>query len=451
MAKPRKPMRRSTWLLLGVLAAVALWKLCLAVTPLLAQDWQEWPVYDATAPETAQLTPSGPDLRWDPPVPQGETRLFVSDHPETLGIADYDPEANSPCQWPRNEGTLWADETTKLNQLDYQVFISHQNWFAKPIALGLLVDNLSVDPLTVSGRLVSTPAKPTDDQREEWLRLTAIGRRNAYAELSGKLWRELPITTVPPGQRILVYAWTLSFGETVGARVKLSLQADGQPVHCRLATTWAWSTARLTDELPLIPRGDHHPRGAWMTAALKVYNAAHPFDLAWQDPGGRTVRCIRLCQPDYDAKGVKTYRPDAIFTRERSYNAQEALANNGCYGALTHVMLHVKNSDTRPHAVGLYLRYPDKRLNGSYVGAAQIFNRDPATGAWTPGEARAVHLGTNAFTVNLTGKVVRDARWVTHRLASYPVAAGQKLVIPLNITHDFPAMLPFGILLVKEQ
>lgn len=378
MVGQRRRARRSTVALLIVLALVAVWRVTVWVSPLLARDWREWPVYDADDPMTAQLDLTGPELTWDAPRVISGTRLFVSDHPETLGLVVSEP-GDTVAKTP--EGTLWADEASGARGLAYQVFVSHMNWFNQPLCIGLVVDNRGDTPLTVTGRQVTTLAEPTRDQREGWLRMVAIGQRNAYAELSGKLWEDLPAVTVAPGRRALLHTWELPKLATIGARMKLKLTANGGPVRCRLATTWAWTADRLTADLPLIPRGQHHPRGTWDGAEIELHNSAAPFDVAKTDAGGRTVRALRLCQPVYQGGKKVGYRPDVVYTFERSTNPDQCLPNNGMYGALTRTRLHVTNSGTTPRTVELYLRYPDSRLHGSYVGAARVYARNATTGA----------------------------------------------------------------------
>jgi len=53
------------------------------------------------------------------------------------------------------------------------------------------------------------------------------------------------------------------------------------------------------------------------------------------------------------------------------------------------------------------------------------------------------------FAHPITGGEIREWWWVTRRLAAYEVQPGATLVIPFTLTHDFPAMLPLGILLKK--
>lgn len=437
MRRFRIPPRRKAFILSLALLLIAAAALIITRLPLHAQDWTVWPVYEYTDPMIAQLEPTGRDLQWGLPEERGATRQFMSDHPETLGA---DPGLR--------EGTLWYDEATGQDTLAYQVYICHQNWFVKPLYIGLLIENLSEAPCFASGQQVTTLCLPADDDQESWHRLTNIGLRNAYAELSGKLFKPMAKITIPAksGEHTLV-VWKLPAGSSVGARIRLQLA--GQQLHCRLSTAWAWSEERLTQQLPLIARGEHHPRGSWATSEVAVNNKDDVFDVGCDEKDGRTVRSLRLCQPVYDLSGKKIgYTPDAVYTRERSFNPEQALFNNGTYGALTHADVYVKNSSDKPRTVELYLRYPDKRLKGSYVGAATIYQYDANTKRWSPGETRAVNLGTKSY-VDANAQVIREWWWYTRRLAAYPVSPGETLVIPLDITHDFPAILPLGILLRK--
>jgi len=436
---------RLSWRALFLLLALTLAGLgayLLLNLPLRAQDWQEWPVYNAEQPETALLEPTGRDLLWNPPVPDTACRLFVSNHPESLGWVEAKQD---------REGKLWSEEA-EGESVAYRVFICHQNWYKQPIYIGLIIENLSPGvALAVEGSKVTTLVETARDRRENWHRQTSVGLRNAYAELADAGYTEIRKTVIPGGKRgeRLLIAWKMAPGATLGARLRLTASAaDGQgKARFRLSTAWARQEAGLTSGLALIPRGEHHPRGSWQAAGVTLDNRDDPFDLAWDDKDGRAVRCLRLSQPVY-ADGKKVgYRGDVIYTRETSFNPEQSLANNGMYGARIEARLHVKNSSDRPQTVELYLRYPDKRLEGSYIGAATVYDLDAETGQWTPRETRAVNLGRMTFPTPL-GEV-HEWWWVTRRLAAYQVPPGETLVIPLTLTHDFPAMLPLGILLKK--
>lgn len=439
--------RRQAPLLFLALALAGLGAYLLLNLPLHAQEWTEWPVYRAEEPETALLEPTGRDLRWSTPAPDTTNRLFVSNHPESIGKGES-------LQTPG--GKLWSEEATGEEAVGYRVYICHQNWFPQPIYIGVIVENLSPGvSLAVEGDEIATLVEMTNDERENWHRLTSVGRRNAYAELADTGFRPLREVSIPGGARgeRLLIAWKLAPGATLGARLRMTMRAvNGKgKAHFRLSTAWARQEAGLTRGLALIPRGGHHPRGSWPAAGVTLDNRDDPFDLALDDKDGRTVRCLRLCQPVYENGKKVGYHGDVIYTQATSFNPEQALSNNGMYGARTDVRLHVTNGGDRPQTVELYFRYPDKRLEGSYIGAATVYNLDFETRQWRPRETRAINLGRMTFTDPLTGREIREWSWVTRRLAAYPVAPGQTLIIPLTLTHDFPAMLPLGILLKKEE
>jgi len=394
-------------------------------------DWPEWPVYDATDPMTARLQPTGRDLQWSTAAWRGTERFFLSDHPELL---------------PMTEGTLWLDETSGQGEVRYQTYICHINPFAQPVSIGLLVENTGKAAFTITGDEVTTLALPKREARERWYQSSRIGRRNAYAELSGQLFKPLPEQEVSVGGSALIKVWKLPVGSTLGSRARITLHGKG-PLQCRLSTVWAKSERGLRTGMPLFPRGLHDQRGSWPAAEVVVDNRDDPFDLAWSERDGEAVRCIRLCQPVYQGGKKVGFSRDVLYTRESSFNPQEARANIGTYGARTHVELHVKNSSDRPQTVELYLRYPDKRIVGTYVGAATVYAYDGTK--WAPRETRAVNLGSLTFSNPYTGSKQEEFHWFTRELASYPVPAGGRLVIPLDVTHDYPAMLPLGIVLSK--
>lgn len=174
---------------------------------------------------TAELEPTGPDLRWDPPVLNEGLRLFVSNHPEGIGNMAKDPRTGKSVPWPPKdmEGKLWSEEGTGDDILGYQVYICHQNWYRDPIYIGLVVENLSPDvSLTVAGGQLSTLAEQAGDERENWRRLCAIGLRNAYGELINNTqagFKALEETVIPcgSGERAIL-VWKLNPGASLGAR-----------------------------------------------------------------------------------------------------------------------------------------------------------------------------------------------------------------------------------------
>lgn len=423
--------RRAIWLVV-ILAAIGLGTSWWFTRPP-AQDWPEWPAYDAADPMTERLQPTGRDLQWSAASLRGATRFFLSDHPEML---------------PMTEGTLWRDEASAYGELPYLAYICHINPYPHPVYIGLLVENAGETVFTVTGEAVATLAEPRREARARWFQSTRIGRRNAYAELSGELFAPLPVRTVAPGGSALVQVWTLPAGCTLGARLRLNLRGT-RAVACRLSTVWAKREQGLRTGRPLIPRGPHDQRGSWKAAEVVVDNRDDPFDLAWEERGKETVRCIRLCQPVYQGAKKVGFSRDVVYTQESSFNPAEARPNIGTYGALTHVELHVKNGSKRAQAVELYLRYPDKRIVGTYVGAATVYDYDGTQ--FTPGETRAVNLGSQTFRNPFTGSKEEERHWFTHALATYPVPADESLVIPLDVTHDYPAMLPLGIVLRKAE
>jgi len=415
--------------LIAAVAGVAGWWFMRPPAP----DWPEWPAYDAADPMTERLQPTGRDLQWSTASLRGATRFFLSDHPEML---------------PLTEGTLWRDEASAYGELPYRAYVCHINPYDHPVYVGLLVENTGETAFTVTGEDVATQAEPRREARARWFQSTRIGRRNAYAELSGELFAPLPAREVAPGGSALIRVWTMPVGCTLGARLRLSLRGT-RAVACRLSTVWAKSEQGLRAGLPLIPRGPHDQRGSWKAAEVVVDNRDDPFDLAWEERGKETVRCVRLCQPVYRGDKKVGFSRDVVYTQESSFNPAEARPNIGTYGARTHVELHVKNSSKQEQAVELHLRYPDKRIVGTYVGAATVYDYDGTQ--FTSGETRAVNLGSQTFHNPLTGSKQEERRWFTHALASYPVPAGRSLVIPLDVTHDFPAMLPLGIVLRKAS
>ncbi|MHB9130102.1 MAG: hypothetical protein ACYDBB_03305 [Armatimonadota bacterium] len=415
-------------------------------------DWPEWDVIRHDDPALALLDATGPELRWSAVEQQGTTRLFLSDHPEGIGmITDRNnPEAS---RWPRAEGTLWADQAEGAGEVNYRVFISHQNWHAKPIYIGLLVENLAPKgEFTVTGDNVTTVAALAADSITGWANMKNLGKRNAYAELSGRLFSPLPTVQVAQGAgATTLISWKIPPGATLGVRAHVRIAGAGA-VKCRLSTAWAWGEEGLAKHPDLIPLNGPHPRGSWPTSEVLVSNKEDVFDLALNEKDGATVRWLRLCQPVYDAAGKKSgYRPDVVYVAALSYNPTQAKMNNGMYGARTNVALHVKNSGATAERVGVYLRYPDKRLEGAYVGAATVYAYDEQKKAWTPKETRAVDLSRLTYTNRATGETARRDWWfATKCLATYAVPPGESLSIPLTITSDFPAMLPLGIVLRKE-
>jgi len=427
---PWRGRRRGIWPALVLIAVgVGIWWL---VHPPQKQDWLEWPAYDASDPMTARLQPTGRDLLWSRAAMRGSTRLFLSNHPEVL---------------PLTECTLWRDEASGPGEVRYLAYLCHINSDDHPVYLGLLVENAGNAPFTVTGEEVATQSAPNRSIREMWHQQTRVGRRNAYAELSGQLFKPLPQLEAPAGTSRRILVWKMPASSTLGARVRLILRGADGPVRCRLSTVWAKSEKRLTIGLSLIPHGRSQQRGSWLSAEVVADNRDDPFDLAGKEREGETVRCLRLCQPVYQGEKKVGYSRDVVYTRERSFNPAEALPNIGTYGARTHVELHVKNSSNREQTVELYLRYPDRRITGYYIGAATVYAYDGKR--WTPRETRAVNLGSMTFTNFITGTKTQDRHWFTSALASYPVPAGGRLVIPLDVTHDYPAMLPLGIVLRK--
>jgi len=405
-------------------------------------DWPVWPVIPTDNPLTGALASTGENLHWDAAVPTGATRLFLSNHPET--ITRFIPE-----------GKLWVEEGKVGDEaVIYRLFFQHYNHVPAPIYLAVILENLADQgEVTLSGEATATRGVDYGDpERAVWAAMKRVGERNAYAELSGKLRTPLtPVTAVPKGgERVVIY-WKLAPGDLLGGRMWLTVRrtAGTAPVAFRLSTVWAKSEQGLTGGLPLIPAGEHHPRGTWPVSAVALRNSATPFDLGPDEDHGRTVRAIRLCQPVYE-NGVKVrYTDEVIFTRTRSANSAQALANNGMYGAVVQISLCVKNSGATPARVGIYLRYPVKDLEGVYVGAATAYAFDEKAGAWKPAATKAVDLS------NLTYGPVGENKdydrwWTTAALGTYPVQPGETREIPLTLTTDGPAMLPLAIVLRKE-
>lgn len=393
------------------------------------------PVYQATDPMTAALAPTGPDLTWTTVKEEGNTRLFLSDHSETIG-----------ANWPKNPGRLWVDEAAGADEISYRIFVSHINLFPRPIIIGLLVENLSADAaITANGQAVTYITKEST-----WAEYRRLGTQNAYAELSGIGMTPLTAQTIPAGDgtaRTLLL-WTIPSVQTLGARANLTIRrAAGEgPLRCRLYTAWGWSAAELAKPLPLIPAQLHHPRGSWATSEVRINNSGDPFDLAKIEEGRAAVRTIRISQPDFAPDGKKSYRHDVVYTSARSFNPTQALNNNGSYGAHVHTDLHITNSGKTDETVEFFLRYPDKRLEGCYVGAVMTYAYDEEQRRWQPADTRAVQLCRQSYPDG-----TNDDFYYTKAIARYPIKAGETRVIPLTFTTDFPAMLPLGITMRKAE
>ncbi|HOS43183.1 MAG TPA: hypothetical protein PK794_05770, partial [Armatimonadota bacterium] len=398
--------------------------------------------------------------------PRGATRLFVSNHPEGIG-RPQDPGRPEDTRWPPRamEGKLWMDEVTADDAVNYRLFAYHQNWFAEPICLGVVVENLSTENrLAVSGEQVGLAVGASERNPLGLDNLTVIGKRNAYAELTNALFTPTPVLLLDPApapdagtpgmREHLLHVWAIGGGSTFGARMRLYLRkvvGDPGPLRARVSTVWAWRQETLTTGLPLIPASGPHVRGSWPHAEIRLDNAGDPFDVGRNERRAAAVRWLWLCRPIMDAQGNKTYRDDVYFTAERSFNPAQAKTNNGSYGASTVMQLTVTNSANTDERVGIYLRYPHKTLPGVYVGAAATAVYDERLQTWMPGDARSVELANWTYTDRATNRVTfRDWRWSTKTLATYPVPAGATRVIPLTVTHDGPAMLPLAVVLRKE-
>lgn len=219
------------------------------------------------------------------------------------------------------------------------------------------------------------------------------------------------------------------------------------PIKFRLSTVYTRNEQQLTHSSTLIPVGVHHPRGSWSSSELAIANSKEVFDIGPDERDGRTVRMLRICQPVYE-NGVKVrYTDEVIYTRSNSTNPTQSLSNNGLYGVVVNAFLCVKNSGTKDSRLGIYLRYPVKELEGTYVGAATTYAMDETTKKWRRKETKAVDLSRLSYDNSLKRL---DWWWYTHCLASYLIKAGTTLEIPLTLTNDGPAMLPLGIVLRKE-
>lgn len=449
----------------GAMVALCLLLTCAAPAQT-NRDWREWDDYRADNPETAALEPTGPDLAVTSVTLFGATRLFVSNHPEGIG-RPQDPRKPEESRWPSAdmEGKLWMDEATGAEQVKYRLFIYHQNWFDKPIYLGVVVENLSTqNRLVVAGEQVGLALGATETAPLGWDNTTTIGKRNAYAEMSNTLFAPTPLQLLGPApapdagtpaiREKLVCCWQLGGGSTFGGRMRLFIRkvaGDPGPVSCRVSTVWAWSKENLTHSLPLIPVNGPHVRGSWPTSEIQLTNATDPFDVGRDERGEENVRWLWLCRPTLDAQGNKTYRDDVAYTADRSFNPTQAKTNNGMYGVNSYLYLTVTNSSAEDERVGIYLRYPQKERPGVYVGAVATTVYDDVARKWIANDARAVELVNWTTYDHETNKIrSRDWRWTTKALVTYNVPASGALTIPLTLTHDGPAELPLVVVLRKE-
>lgn len=442
-------------LLLAVVAAVGQ-----------SRDWREWETIRADQPESAALEATGPDLPWTTITTCGDTRLFISNHPEGIG-RPYDAARAEETRWPPAdmEGKLWMDEATADAVVKYRLFAYHQNWFDKPIYIGVVVENLSTENrLVVVGEQVGLSVGSSEANPLGWDNLTTIGKRNAFAEMGSVLFTPTPLQLLDPApapdagtpaiRESLACAWRVGGGSTFGARMHLYVrkrQGDPGPVRCRVSTVWAWTKENLVHSLPLIPVNGPHVRGSWPTSEIQLTNAAAPFDVGREERGKDAVRWLWLCRPTFDAQGNKSYGEDVAYTADRSFNPTQAKTNNGMYGANSYLYLAVTNSSAEDERVGIYLRYPHKGLPGVYVGGAATTVYDEESHQWIADDARAVELANWTFYDKDTNQVrVRDWRWSTKALATYTVSAGTTITVPFTLTHDGPAMLPVAVVLRKE-
>lgn len=398
----------------------------------------EWPVYQVDDPMTEALMPTGPELHWDAATPQGETRLFLSNHPETI-------TSGTP------EGKLLTDDVQATSPVTYRVFFQHYNYRTQPIYLAVILENLTDDSaLLIGGSYITTRGTFRGVPKPCWSSMKNVGKYNAYAELSGQLRAPLSEQTVRKGAgETSIVQWKINPGDLLGGRMWLTIRrATGTgTIKYRLSTVWALQQQSLTRQLALIPVGQHHPRGCWPTSELSLTNRQEAFDLAREEQDGRTVRWIRICQPVY-VNGIKVrYTDEVIYTKDASANPAQSISNNGLYGAVINTHLCVKNSGQQDARVGIYLRYPVKDLEGAYVGAATTYTYDEAMKQWTVGETKAVDLSRLTYSPEPND---RDWWWTTQCLAAYPVKAGETREIPLTLTNDGPAMLPLAIVLRKE-
>lgn len=423
-----------------------------------AKDWQEWDVYTTDAPEAARLEPTGRDLTWSTAEGKGDTRLFFSNHPETLE-QPYNTANPQDPRWPgvNMESKLWCDEGQGADEVKYQVFITHISAFDKPFFIGVVIENLSSDtPLEVTGEYVSAIGKPSNDPITGWNNMKTVGKRCSYADLSNTLLTKLPDTKLPaakPGEHRetrLLY-WKVDYGCTLGAHLHLRVRKTSGtgPVRCRLSTAWAWTPEKLATNLALIPLNGPHARGSWAVAESVLSNKDDVYDIGANERGAENVRWLRICQPRYDAAGKKVgYANDVILTKELSFNPEQARMDSGMYGARINAQLHVKNSGATEETLGLYLRYVDKRLEGVYAGAATTYRYDDAKQAWLPDQTRAVDLSNLTFR-DAQGQLIQPKWLATQCLASYTVKPGEQRTIPLTLMNDGPSMLPLAIVLRK--
>lgn len=265
------------------------------------------------------------------PTPEGNTRLMVSDNPETFNEKTV----------PVDAATLWQDIVEEDEEyVEHIVFGYHENKFNEPVTIGITIENLSN---TNDIELVSTRGVARTSSRG-WA-IYDVGLKVAELSMSDQL-PIIPMSKTALRSRTsqVIDDFYVSSGNLIGFQYEFKVKKrSGTGKLNYIVRTVVSKNERLNltsikgEPLPL-DQDNKHPRGAWpfanLTTELPTYEAG-----TWQT-----------------AYSISNRHTDNIFSAEESFGQEFGTVGNiGHYGATYKIKIPVVNNtgDTKTIRVRL--------------------------------------------------------------------------------------------------
>lgn len=284
------------------------------------------------------------------PKAEGNTRLMVSDNPETLNERTV----------PYDAATLWQDLVEEDEEyINHIVFGYHENKFDEPVTIGITIENLSD---TNDIELVSTRGVAKTSSRG-W-GIYDVGLKVAELSISNQLpYIALDKTAIRSRSSQIIDDFYVSSGNLIGFQYEFKVKKKSGTgklnyiIRTVISKNDGLHLTSIKDKPLPLDSNNKHPRGTWafanLTTELPTYEAG-----TWQT-----------------AYSISNGKTDNIFSADTSFGQEYGTVSNiGHYGATYKIKIPVVNNTGETKTIRIRLNPRGGRCAAAVKNYDGFFN-----------------------------------------------------------------------------